>query len=1401
MFVTVVMVMTSFTVPVMATEGEAESGTYVEGYDAFDGNNEATQDVITEDVIAEDVSYNYLGRGDADTVTDYLYELAYTSISPVSSGFGLNAFNNGNSENESLRNGGNIRIWTQIDGANSWITYANLDVTATLPNGDDAMNFVRVNRIWNNLGYVNLIDVSKREANEGPIEDWHWINLTVIYDGQEVELRLFNNYRVFGYRLFNNGPGGHPFTPNESLAAGGIIRMWTHIDGVPALLPYSSLTVTAVDQDGNDAMQFIRVNRTPWQTQNYIDLVDANKNAPWQWMDLTVTHMDQSHTLRLVNSRFFSVDIFNNGPEGDPSTPNESLADWGRVRIWTQLMGQNAPVPYSFANSMVATIRGSGECALDLITVNQHWDEINGVWSGYFENIDVEKTNQWEFIDFEITVFGQTIELVLHNGNYVPNGYRITFNFPDMQNMIVQYWSGGSWHTLAGGPFNDYAEFEALGATVVRAVRDGLVYSRNITADGDYVIDAPVIRLYVRGVPVAGNTLGVVGGGFGSNWVYNGVTAEVDPEETVFLVFDNRTYNVVLTRTGFFPLSRTATRVDVYGEVHMYVDLSAYLVYITVPAGVSNVRMQSNGWIVNPAQEGDVIWLVVDRSNYRDATVTFDYCCKVQHREDFILDGRNPLYITCCDDYFTVTFIRQNGAVGVFATPGAITTVQIASGTAITASDIPNYDRRTGFYFAGWYFGEYPSWIPVDDEYTYPLDYIVTGDVTFTARFNLLWHPVTFTIGEGGAAGSRIQNVRDGTPIRDVYIEPPNALALQEPLSGWRFVRWEQVLPVAISPINPVGIYPVGIYPTYPFGPMEFRAIFEPDARIISVIPNPAIVYQGDSVTITVTTQYMPDGAWIDLNLWLAGLSFEGGPRFYIVDNQVTITINADADTALGPEGFAVAARIEDPWGAPVIICSYDFVIDVIAPLEENTVTIIFDAGGGAGTMENVVWPAGEEYTLPANGFTAPYGFEFYGWFIEGYADPLGTRFPEYVIIVGLVQWQNTTVTLTALWVPIERTVTFNLHGGTAGAVGNTDPQTVNHGNTATRPDPNPTRTGFNFVNWFLTETGGTPFDFNTPITENIELHARWTPVGGGTTGGGGGGPATTIIEDPAVPLAQLPFSPYHDAFLIGTPEGNVRPQANMTRAEATTIFFRLISDDFRSAMWSQSNSFSDVAINHWFNNAVSTMSNAEVVRGRPDGTFAPNNTITRAEFVAMVARFLGEEHREQTVTFYDIDGHWAYDYINRLAGLGWVQGTGNGSFNPNAPVTRAEAAAIINRMLNRVLESTDGLLEGRHRWPDAANMNAWYYLYIQEATHSTEFERFAGGAHLRWTEILPNLDWSVLERPNSRPDDITIERVLQRGAATDAEAYDEYEYEDEYDDEADDEYENDEADDEEDDE
>jgi len=311
---------------------------------------------------------------------------------------------------------------------------------------------------------------------------------------------------------------------------------------------------------------------------------------------------------------------------------------------------------------------------------------------------------------------------------------------------------------------------------------------------------------------------------------------------------------------------------------------------------------------------------------------------------------------------------------------------------------------------------------------------------------------------------------------------------------------------------------------------------------------------------------------------------------------------------------------------------------------------------------------------------------------------------------------------------------------------------------------PNVARTGYTFLGWSETATAGSALvtDWSFAITQNRTFYAQWTPTGGGNNNGGngsnggsggGGGGGTTVIQDEEVPLAEILS---HFAYLIGYEDGTVRPRNNITRAEIATIFFRLMSDSDRASHWSQTNPYSDVALAQWFNNAVSTTTNADMFIGFPDGTFRPNNAITRAELAAVIARMMGVTNSGDP-KFNDIDGHWAQGYINAAAQNGWAvgyEGLG-GRFLPNQPITRAEAAAMINRVFDRLPEGPEDLLPGMLTWPDNANPNAWYYLYIQEATNSHTYVMKANGINETWEELIQPRPWVLLERPDSRPEDI----------------------------------------------
>ena len=241
--------------------------------------------------------------------------------------------------------------------------------------------------------------------------------------------------------------------------------------------------------------------------------------------------------------------------------------------------------------------------------------------------------------------------------------------------------------------------------------------------------------------------------------------------------------------------------------------------------------------------------------------------------------------------------------------------------------------------------------------------------------------------------------------------------------------------------------------------------------------------------------------------------------------------------------------------------------------------------------------------------------------------------------------------------------------------------------------------------------------------------------------------PSTPTVEIPDDDALGLNTTD-HFAYIVGYGNGEVRPQNNITRAEVATIFFRLLTDESREQFWSTSNVYPDVKAGQWYNNAISTMTKAGIVDGYPDGTFRPNAPITRAEMAKIISLFAKLDKSESR--FSDIAGHWAEAYIRLAAGNGWIAGYPDGTFGPQRNITRAETATMINRVLDRVPSEESHLLSRgvMQIWPDA-NPGDWFYLAMQEATNSHDYERNAkwAAADEQWTALRETRDWSQLEK------------------------------------------------------
>ena len=236
--------------------------------------------------------------------------------------------------------------------------------------------------------------------------------------------------------------------------------------------------------------------------------------------------------------------------------------------------------------------------------------------------------------------------------------------------------------------------------------------------------------------------------------------------------------------------------------------------------------------------------------------------------------------------------------------------------------------------------------------------------------------------------------------------------------------------------------------------------------------------------------------------------------------------------------------------------------------------------------------------------------------------------------------------------------------------------------------------------------------------------------------------PTVEIEDDDALGLNTTD----HFAYIVGYGNGEVRPQNNITRAEVATIFFRLLTDDVRDENLTKTNRYSDVATTSWYNTAVSTLSSMGIITGYPDGTFRPNAAITRAEFAAIAARF-DHDGDKTAAKFSDIATHWAKDEISIAYNNGWITGYPDGTFGPQRDITRAETMTLVNRVLNRQPETEDDLLPNMTVWTDNANPKAWYYLAVQEATNSHYYEFKTNSQYEKWTELRETRDWTQLEK------------------------------------------------------
>lgn len=369
---------------------------------------------------------------------------------------------------------------------------------------------------------------------------------------------------------------------------------------------------------------------------------------------------------------------------------------------------------------------------------------------------------------------------------------------------------------------------------------------------------------------------------------------------------------------------------------------------------------------------------------------------------------------------------------------------------------------------------------------------------------------------------------------------------------------------------------------------------------------------------------------------------------------------------------------------------------------EDKTVTVVLYPqadGTASGTLDASYVP---QIMLPAPGYENIAG----GWEQTPNTDPNGiTGDVTYVYRFGSTGGGSSSGHSTRY------TLHYESNGGTA-----YKDERCSSGTKVTL-DKTPTRESYTFTGWYADKALTQKI---TSVTMNSDktVYAGWEATGV---------PDKLNGDD-------------HFAYVVGYSDSTVRPSANISRAEVATIFFRLLKADIRDGNLTADNEFSDVSGGQWHNKAISTMAKLGIVKGRRADRFDPDASITRAEFAAICARF-NTKPVENSGSFSDISGHWAENEIERAAAFGWISGYPDGTFRPDARITRAEAMTMINRVLCRMPQSESDLLDSMVTWPDNKPSD-WHYLAVQEATNSHDFDR-QGEVGESWTKLTSVPDWT----------------------------------------------------------
>jgi len=878
----------------------------------------------------------------------------------------------------------------------------------------------------------------------------------------------------------------------------------------------------------------------------------------------------------------------------------------------------------------------------------------------------------------------------------------------------------------AGWDINEYkVEFVTNGGSAVDAAEDvyGTVINLNdyvttktgYTFAGWYKDEDCTVR--VTDLTLSENTTvyaGWVINPYTLKFVTNGGTAVADVVKdfgSVVVLGDDWTTKTGYTFTGWFTDAELTDRVT---EVTLSKDTTVYAGWDINEYKVEFVT--NGGSAVDTAEDvyGTVINLndyVTTKTGYTFAGWYKDEDCTVRVTE-LTLAENTKVYAGWVINPYTLKFVTNGGT--------EVADVVKDFGTVVVLGD--DWTTKTGYTFTGWF-----SDAELNDRVT---EVTLSKDTTVYAGWDIIEYKVEF-VTNGGS---------DVDAAEDVYGAVINLNDYVTTKTGYTFAGWYKDEDCTVRVTELTLAENTKVYAGWVINPYTLKFVTNGGTAVADVVKDfGTVVELGDDWT--TKTGYTFTGWFTDAEL---------------TDRVTEITLSKDTTVYAGWDinEYKVEFVTNGGTDIPAISKKYESVID----LSDYTTTktgFVFDGWYSDDAFEHSVsiitltedtvvyakWIPKYTLTFETNGSDAIQsvteiegtvvdltvynpirrGYTFKGWFTD--AD-----FENQVTEITL----NSDVTVYAKWKknssggggPVSKyEITFDTNGGSKiEKLEKIENFEVNLSSYV------PVKDGYVFDGWY-TDAELTNKVTKVKMTNDITLYAGWKEV-----------EKEEIDHKPSIMTDE------HFAYIVGRDDGKVYPKANLTRAEAATIFFRLLKEDVRQEALVTDNQFVDVNEGHWFNTAVSTLANLDIVNGRTPNEFAPNEPITRAELTTIVARLSDAEYNGKSM-FDDIDGHWAEEYINIAASIGWVEGDGNGLFRPDDKITRAEVMTLINRVLNRVPLSVEDMHEDMKKWPDNMDTDAWYYIAVQEATNSHDCEYEKGSIHEEWTGLTENPDWTTYEK------------------------------------------------------